>query len=135
MVWSLDFILRGDPNQQYAKGIIFESISRFNRYRIFLSQYFTLSRLFCSLHQASAKNEQFPTVPYGKKTLLIGKNLIKQKEILLSSLRTEDTTYVDTDCIYEELSRNSDYSDLNSYDGNYDTVDVDNETFYIMRTE
>ena len=43
--------------------------------------------------------------------------------------------YVDTDCIYEELSRNSDYGDLNSYDGNYDTVDVDNETFYIMRTE
>ena len=43
--------------------------------------------------------------------------------------------YVDTDCIYEELSRNSDYGDLNSYDGNYYTVDVDNETFYIMRTE
>ena len=43
--------------------------------------------------------------------------------------------YVDNDCIYEELSRNSDYGDLNSYDGNYDTVDVDNETFYIMRTE
>ena len=43
--------------------------------------------------------------------------------------------YVDTDCIYEELSRNSDYGDLNSYDGNYDTVYVENETFYIMRTE
>ena len=43
--------------------------------------------------------------------------------------------YVDLECIQEELSRNSDYSDLNSYDGNYDTVDVDNTTYYIMRTE
>jgi hypothetical protein len=79
MVWSLDFILRGDSNQQYAKGIIYESISRFNRHRIFLSQYFTLSRLFSSLHQASAKNEQFPTMSHGKKPLLIRKNRIKQK--------------------------------------------------------
>jgi hypothetical protein len=43
--------------------------------------------------------------------------------------------YVDTDCIYEELSRNSDYGDLNSHDGSYETVDVDNTTYYIMRTE
>ena len=103
MVWSLDFILRGDPNQQYAKGIIFESISRFNRSRIFLSQYFTLSRLFCSLHQASAKNEQFPTVPYGKKTLLIGKNLIKQKEILLSFLLRRETYCRIDFCIFEQF--------------------------------
>ena len=43
--------------------------------------------------------------------------------------------YVDLECIQGELIRNSDYSDLNSYDGNYDTFYVDNETFYIMRTE
>ena len=43
--------------------------------------------------------------------------------------------YVDTDCITESLSRNSDYGDLNSYDGRYDTVDVDGITYYILRTE
>jgi hypothetical protein len=43
--------------------------------------------------------------------------------------------YVDTECILGELTSQSDYGDLTSYDGNYDTVDVDNETFYIMRTE
>ena len=43
--------------------------------------------------------------------------------------------YVDLECVQGELSRNSDYSDLNSYDNTYDTIDVDGETFYIMRTE
>ena len=43
--------------------------------------------------------------------------------------------YVDTDCIYEELSRNSDYGNLNSNDGNYDTEDVNNETYYIVRVD
>ena len=43
--------------------------------------------------------------------------------------------YVDTDCITESLSSNSDYGDLNSYDGRYDTVYVDDITYYILRTE
>lgn len=43
--------------------------------------------------------------------------------------------YVDSDCVTESLSSNSDYGDLNGYDGSYDTVDVDGETYYIMRTE
>jgi len=43
--------------------------------------------------------------------------------------------YVDLECIEEELSRNSDYSDINSYDNTYDTINVDNNTYYIMRFE
>lgn len=103
MVWSLDFILRGDSNKQYAKGIIFESISRFNRYRIFLSQHFALFRLFSSLYQTSPKNEQFPTVSHGKKSLLIRKNLIKQKEILLCSLLCRETYCRIDFCIFEQF--------------------------------
>jgi uncharacterized coiled-coil protein SlyX len=41
--------------------------------------------------------------------------------------------YVDKDCIIEELVRNGSVSDLNGYDGNYDTYDIGGELYYVMR--
>ena len=36
--------------------------------------------------------------------------------------------------VVDYLVRNGGYGDLNSYDGDYDTVDIANKTYYVMRT-
>lgn len=41
--------------------------------------------------------------------------------------------WVDESCIKDELARNGDYSDMNGYDGRYDTQKVDGKWYYIMR--
>ena len=43
--------------------------------------------------------------------------------------------YIDKECVKESLSRNSDYGDLNSYDGSYDTIDIGGGIYYIMRVD
>lgn len=41
--------------------------------------------------------------------------------------------YVDMDGVIEDLSRNSDYGDLNSYDGRYDEYKIGGEYYVVMR--
>lgn len=43
--------------------------------------------------------------------------------------------FIDMDGVIDDLYRQGDYGDLNSYDGRYDTEEVNGETFYIMRTD
>jgi hypothetical protein len=43
--------------------------------------------------------------------------------------------YIDGECIKESLSSNSEYGDMNNYDGSYDTIDIGGGIYYIMRTD
>ena len=43
--------------------------------------------------------------------------------------------FVDMDGVIQDLYDQGDYGDLNSYDGSYDTIEVDGKYYYIMRIE
>lgn len=43
--------------------------------------------------------------------------------------------YIDEECIKESLSSDSDYGDMNNYDGSYGTIDIGGGTYYIMRVD
>lgn len=43
--------------------------------------------------------------------------------------------FVDMDGVVQDLYDQGDYGDLNSYDGSYDTIEVDGKYYYIMRIE
>ena len=48
--------------------------------------------------------------------------------------RTRDLeNFIDTQCIVNTLANSFDISDVSSYDSNYDSVDVQGETFYVIR--
>lgn len=42
--------------------------------------------------------------------------------------------YIDMNSLKQELRNNSDYGDLNSYDGDYDEIDIAGNTYIVMRT-
>lgn len=42
-------------------------------------------------------------------------------------------SYVNENCVKKTLKDESDYSDMNGYDGSYDTTNLDGEEYYIMR--
>jgi hypothetical protein len=53
----------------------------------------------------------------------------------LSEFGMDISDYVDMDSLAEGLVDSDGYGILASYDGSYDTVMVDNEYYYIMRTQ
>jgi hypothetical protein len=41
--------------------------------------------------------------------------------------------YIDMDGVVEDLSRDSDYGDLNGYDGSYDEIKIGGDYYVVMR--
>ena len=41
--------------------------------------------------------------------------------------------YIDMDGVVEDLASNSDYSDLNGYDGSYDEIKIGGDYYVVMR--
>ena len=52
----------------------------------------------------------------------------------LNSMGGDITDFIDTRELLDDLVRNGDYGDLNSYDGTYDTVNINGTDYVVMRT-
>ena len=52
----------------------------------------------------------------------------------LNNMGGDITDFIDTRELLDDLVRNGDYGDLNSYDGTYDTVNINGTDYVVMRT-
>lgn len=58
---------------------------------------------------------------------------MRNKDEFFDNMGYSMKDYLDKDGLVEYLVRNEDYGQMSSYDGSYDTINFDNETFYIFR--